>query len=214
MKKILALVTALSFAVPVISDAAFAAPPGSTKPAPGKPGGGGGGGHKPGRPGGGGGGGRPPGGGGGGGRPPGGGGGHKPRPPGNGHKPRPPGNGHKPRPPGNGHRPRPPGYGGGKPRPPSWTKPRPNQWYWRGRWNTRIRASAFFYPRGYAYRHWSVGAILPALFLSSTYFYDDVGPLGLQIPPPGYRWVRYGPDLLLVNIRTGSVEEVAYGAFY
>ncbi len=130
----------------------------------------------------------------------------KPIKPGNGH--------HKPGRPGHGHKPRPPGHGGGKPRPPSWTKPKPNQWYWRGKWINRIRASSFSYPRGYAYRHWSIGAILPALFLSQTYFYDDVGPLGLEIPPPGYRWVRYGPDLLLVNLATGSVEEVATGVFY
>jgi len=194
MKKVLALMAAISLALPMVPDIASAAPPGQTKPVPDRPGGDGGGGHKP--------------------RPPGGGGGHKPRPPGGGggHH-RPPGNGHKPRPPGNGHRPRPPGNGN-RPRPPSWTKPRPNQWYWRGRWVNRIRASAFFYPGGYAYRHWAVGAILPALFLGSQYYYDDVGPLGLELPPPGYRWVRYGPDLLLVNLRTGSVEEVAYGVFY
>ncbi|MEJ0065348.1 MAG: RcnB family protein [Caulobacteraceae bacterium] len=32
-------------------------------------------------------------------------------------------------------------------------------------------------------------------------------------PPPGSRWVRYGPDLLLVNLTTGRVEDTAYGVF-
>jgi Ni/Co efflux regulator RcnB len=32
-------------------------------------------------------------------------------------------------------------------------------------------------------------------------------------PPKGYRWVRYGPDLLLVNVRTGRISDVIYGAF-
>ena len=132
----------------------------------------------------------------------------------------PPPGGHKPRPPH--HRPphhRPPVVKPSKPRPPSWRppqwhKPRPNHWYWRGRWVNRIRGPVYHYPRGYAYRYWTIGDILPALFLSSVYYYDDAARLGLETPPPGYRWVRYGPDLLLVNLHTGAVEQVAYGVFY
>ena len=33
-------------------------------------------------------------------------------------------------------------------------------------------------------------------------------------PPPGRRWVRYGSDLLLVNVRNRRVEDVIYGVFY
>lgn len=99
-----------------------------------------------------------------------------------------------------------PGYG--------WQRPRPNQWFWRGQWVNRVRATVFIYPRGYGYRHWSVGQRLPAIFLAAAYFYDNVGPLGLEIPPMGYRWVRFGPDMVLVNLRTGDIEEVAYGVFY
>ncbi len=61
---------------------------------------------------------------------------------------------------------------------------------------------------------WAIGAALPALFLSSLYYFDDWNMLGITPPPPGRRWVRYGPDLLLVNIRNGRVEDVIYGAFY
>ncbi len=55
--------------------------------------------------------------------------------------------------------------------------------------------------------------MLPALFLTNEYFYDDYGTAGLQAPAPGYRWVRYGDDLLLVNIRTGQVEDTAEDVF-
>jgi Ni/Co efflux regulator RcnB len=55
---------------------------------------------------------------------------------------------------------------------------------------------------------------LPSIFLSGTYFYDNYSPLGLGPPPPGYRWVRYGPDLLLVNVVTGRIADVVDGAFY
>ena len=55
---------------------------------------------------------------------------------------------------------------------------------------------------------------LPAIFLSSTYYFANFAVLGLDPPPFGYQWVRYGPDVLLVNIRTGEVMGVEYGVFY
>ncbi|BBC99179.1 hypothetical protein YGS_C1P0435 [Sphingobium sp. YG1] len=56
--------------------------------------------------------------------------------------------------------------------------------------------------------------MLPSIFLSSRYYYEDYRTLGVGAPPPGYRWVRYGPDLLLVRTRTRKVVDVIYGAFY
>jgi len=38
--------------------------------------------------------------------------------------------------------------------------------------------------------------------------------MGLQPPPPGFQWVRQGPDVVLVNLRTGQIIDVAYGVFY
>jgi len=123
--------------------------------------------------------------------------GHRPNP-GNGHRPN-PGNGHRPNP-GNGHRPNPgwqhrPGTG----RPPNF---RP------------VHRPPFRYPHGWAYRRWTIGLFLPSLFLSNSYYFDDWAPLGVGAPPPGYRWVRYGPDLLLVQIGTRRIVDVIYGAFY
>jgi Ni/Co efflux regulator RcnB len=82
-------------------------------------------------------------------------------------------------------------------------------------WNGhRYRAGFFRYPTGYAYRRWGVGQVLPLLFLSSTYYFTNYAVLGLDPPPYGYQWVRYGPDVLLVNIRTGQIMDVEYGVFY
>ncbi len=92
--------------------------------------------------------------------------------------------------------------------------PRGNQAFHRGQTITRVHGPAFVYPHGWHYRHWSVGGILPRLFLAETYWYADWGALGLQAPPPGYEWVRFGPDLILVNLTTGAIEDVIYGAFY
>ena len=54
---------------------------------------------------------------------------------------------------------------------------------------------------------------MPFLFLTSYYFLD-YDAYDLPPPPYGYRWVRYGPDALLVNVYTGEVEDVVYGIFY
>ena len=85
---------------------------------------------------------------------------------------------------------------------------------YRGRDIERIHMRPFIYPRGFAYRRWEVGAALPPLFFARDYWYADWAGLGLDPPPPGYQWVRYGPDLLLVNVITGQVADVAYGVFY
>jgi hypothetical protein len=110
-----------------------------------------------------------------------------------------------------------PGCGRRKPIKPGWPgyqKPRPTQYFWRGRWFNRIRAPSFAYPPGYHYRIWRPRERLPALFLAAQFFYDNFAAFGLETPPPGYRWVRYGPDLLLVNVRTNEVEDVVHVAFY
>jgi len=94
--------------------------------------------------------------------------------------------------------------------------PRPGrpQFSWRGRYFNPVRGPAFRYPPGYNYRRWSIGAFLPSLFLGTYYYYDDWRGLGIDPPPRGRRWVRYGPDLLLVNLRTRRVEDVIYDVFY
>jgi Ni/Co efflux regulator RcnB len=77
-----------------------------------------------------------------------------------------------------------------------------------------VHVAPFIYPRGWGYRRWVIGAVLPPIFLVSDYYYGDWGALGLPPPQPGYQWVRYGSDLLLVNLSTGQVVDVAYDVFY
>jgi nickel/cobalt transporter regulator len=110
-----------------------------------------------------------------------------------------------------------PGFGGAHPGPGG---PRPgglpvagHQFSWHGRSFNRIHLAPFVYPSGWEYRRWAAGAILPPLFLAPAYYYADWASLGLDPPPPGFQWVRYGPDLLLVNVTTGQVVETIYDAF-
>jgi len=106
-----------------------------------------------------------------------------------------------------------------RPPPPVVVRPHPvvpprGQFVYRGRPINRVHLAPFVYPRGFAYRRWVVGGVLPAIFLTQAYFYADWGALGLPPPDPGFQWVRYGPDLLLVNVATGQVVDVIYGVFY
>jgi Ni/Co efflux regulator RcnB len=91
--------------------------------------------------------------------------------------------------------------------------PRGNQFWHRGRYVNRVRGPAFVWPRGYSYRRWGIGGLLPPVFLAPAYFYTGWAALGLQAPVPGYTWVRFGPDLLLVNLTTREIEDVIYGVF-
>jgi len=148
---------------------------------------------------------------------------HPPGPPAPHYKP-PPGPPHgpmamPPHPPGSsGPPPHPPGPPGpaGYPHPPG---PPPGgppgaQFSYHGHQLNRFHpAHPFIYPPGWAYRRWAVGAILPPIFLVPDYYFMDWADLGLPPPPPGTQWVRYGPDLLLVDVQTGEVVDVIYDAF-
>jgi len=98
----------------------------------------------------------------------------------------------------------PPGHFGGP----------PGHFMFRGHPFHPVHITPFIYPHGWGYRRWVIGAALPALFLVPAYYYAEWAALGLPPPDPGFQWVRYGPDLLLVNVTTGQVVDVVYGAFY
>jgi hypothetical protein len=103
----------------------------------------------------------------------------------------------------------------GGPGPAEFRGPRPGgAFVYQGRPFNRVHIAPFIYPRGWGYRRWAIGAVLPALFLAPAYYYSGWAGLGLPPPQPGFQWVRYGPDLLLVNVTTGEVVDSVYGAFY
>jgi hypothetical protein len=91
-------------------------------------------------------------------------------------------------------------------------------WLFRGHsyaWHPVAFPRPWVYPPGFAYRLWAVGAVLPPLFwaANSPYFYAGWAGMGLPPPDPGFQYVQYGPDLLLVNVATGQVVQVFPGAF-
>ncbi len=77
-----------------------------------------------------------------------------------------------------------------------------------------FRVSSYRYPSGWGYRRWAFGAFLPIVFLASDYTLYQYWTYGLPAPPPGYHWIRVGPDALLVRYGDGYVLDAVYGIFY
>ena len=78
----------------------------------------------------------------------------------------------------------------------------------------RYHAEAYRQPSGYQYRHWGYGERLPQSYFGRDYWIMDFLMYGLDEPPPGYVWVRYGPDALLIDQYDGEIVEVEYGVYY
>jgi len=137
---------------------------------------------------------------------------HPPGPP--PHPPGPPP--HPPGPPGPPpHPPGPPGPPPGPPpHPPGPPGPPPGAFHYHGHEFHPVHVNPFVYPPGWGYQRWAIGAVVPPWILARDYWYTDWAALGFDPPPPGYQWVRYGPDLLLVNVVTGQVAEVVPDVFY
>ncbi|MDE2562355.1 MAG: RcnB family protein [Sphingomonadales bacterium] len=69
-------------------------------------------------------------------------------------------------------------------------------------------------PRGYRYRPVAVGYRFAPPYYAREYWLPDY--TRYRLPPPGYghRWVRYGNDVVLINIRNGTVLQVFASFFF
>ena len=85
------------------------------------------------------------------------------------------------------------------------------------RWDRHHRRGYSIYVaprRDWRYRRVNVGYRLGPEFYGSRYYISDYGLYGLRPPGRHVRWIRYGDDLLLVNVRTGRVVQVLPGRYY
>ena len=84
--------------------------------------------------------------------------------------------------------------------------------YRRG-WRGGYRYGRYPY-RGYRYNRFGIGSILESLFFGRNYWISDPWQYRLPLAPPGYQWVRYYNDVLLVDVYTGEVLDVIYNFFW
>lgn len=77
-----------------------------------------------------------------------------------------------------------------------------------------FRRSAYVGPRGYRYRPVTVGYQFQPAYYGQRYWVNDYARYHLAAPGLNRRWVRYGNDVVLVNVRTGRVLAVNSGFFW
>lgn len=108
-------------------------------------------------------------------------------------------------------------FGGGKSVASNWSAPKRSTsgrtYTYKGRQQPRFRVAPYHWAQGYSYTHYARGMRLPRVFLARRYFILDFLAFGLDPPGTGLMWVRYGPDLLLVNLDTGDVIDDIPGFF-
>ncbi len=83
---------------------------------------------------------------------------------------------------------------------------------WRA--DRRYDAGRYYYPRGYSYRAWSVGGYVPRSYWGERYWVGRPVAYGLPYAARGLRWIRVGPDALLIRAYNGAVVRVVRGIFY
>ncbi len=72
---------------------------------------------------------------------------------------------------------------------------------------------AYRRPSGWAPHHWGYGQILPRIYWAPQYFISDYWLFSLEVPPPGYEWVRDDTDAALIDTNSGEILQVEYGVF-
>lgn len=78
----------------------------------------------------------------------------------------------------------------------------------------RYDLGRYYAPRGYAYRPWAAGAYLPRSYWQAQRNWI-ANPVAYRLSPAwqGVRWVRVGPDALLIRTRNGVVVSSVRGLF-
>jgi len=75
------------------------------------------------------------------------------------------------------------------------------------------RGPAYSGPRGYSYRPVAVGHRFEPAYYGSRYQVNDYRRYNLPAPTRGARWVRYGNDMVMVNVNNGRVLRVQRAFF-
>jgi len=96
-----------------------------------------------------------------------------------------------------------------------WRRDHRHDWRnWRNRHRSLFRIGVYYDPFGWNYRPYSVGWRLWPSYYSSRYQINDPWQYRLPYAPPGYRWIRYWDDAILVDTWSGQVVDVIHNFFW
>ena len=84
----------------------------------------------------------------------------------------------------------------------------------RRRHRSLFRLGFYFDPFGWNYRPYQIGWRLWPSYYSSRYWIHDPWQYRLPYAPPGYRWIRYHDDAILVDTWSGQVVDVIHNFFW
>jgi Ni/Co efflux regulator RcnB len=87
-------------------------------------------------------------------------------------------------------------------------------WNWRSRHHSIFHLGFYYDPFGWSYRRYSIGWRFWPSYYSSRFWISDPWYYRLPYAPPGYRWIRYYDDAVLVDTFTGEVVDVIYDFFW
>ena len=85
---------------------------------------------------------------------------------------------------------------------------------WRRHHRSHFHLGFYYDPFGWNYRPYQIGWRLWPSYYNSRYWIYDPWQYRLPYAPPGYRWVRYWDDAVLVDTWTGQVVDVIYNFFW
>jgi hypothetical protein len=85
---------------------------------------------------------------------------------------------------------------------------------WRDRHRSWFHVGVYYDPFGWNYRPYQIGWRLWPSYYSSRYWIDDPWYYRLPYAPPGYVWVRYWDDAILVDRWSGEVVDVIHNFFW
>ena len=97
----------------------------------------------------------------------------------------------------------------------NWRKDHRYDWRgWRDRNRSLFHVGIYFDPFGSRYRPYDIGGRLWPSYYGQRYWINDPWMYRLPYAPPGYRWIRYWDDAILVDTWSGQVVDVIRNFFW
>ena len=96
-----------------------------------------------------------------------------------------------------------------------WRKNRRYDWWnWRNRHRSLFRLGYYYDPFGWDYQRYGIGWRMWPSYYRSSFWLNDPWEYRLPYAPPGFRWIRYYDDAILVDTWDGRVVDVIYNFFW